>query len=97
MIPDGRPQQKVGLTRAKKPAVGKSKDQLQRMKARLRALEEEIARLEIDARGVEQRLSDRGVDPGEVQQLASEYARLQAQLEAKIELWSDLGDELSEP
>jgi len=93
---DGKVEHKVVLTRVKKPATGKSKDQLQRLNKRLHALEEEIAWLENDVRALEQRLSDVQVDPAKVQQLASDYARLQAQLETKVHQWSDLGEELSE-
>jgi len=93
---DGKPEQKAVLTRVKKPATGKSKDQLQRLNKRLHALEEEIAWLENDVRAIENRLSDVQVAPAKVQQLASDYARLQALLETKVHQWSDLGEELSE-
>ncbi|HNR01511.1 MAG TPA: ABC-F family ATP-binding cassette domain-containing protein [Anaerolineaceae bacterium] len=93
---EGKPEHKIALTREKKHAAGRSKDQLQRLHNRLCELEEEIAWLENDVRAIEQQFSYVQVDPFAVQKLGSEYTRLQAQLEAKIHQWSELGEELGE-
>ncbi len=96
LLDDVKPEHKVALTKNKKPAAGISKGQLQRLQDRLRVLEEEIAWLENDVRAIEQQLSNVQVDPARVQKLASDYTRLQAQLEEKIHLWSELSEELHE-
>jgi hypothetical protein len=59
-------------------------------------LEEKIAWLENEIKCLEDDLAAPPSDPGQVQQMAVSYARLQAELEAHLEKWSDLHDTLNQ-
>ena len=82
---------------ASKPARGRmSKGELQKLHNRLKELEDEIASLEEQTHGIVNQLSDTRIDPSRVQKLGSEYTRIQAELEARIHQWSELGSRLHE-
>lgn len=84
--------QKVTLVEKKTRQKGLSKGEKQKLERRIQHLEGEIARLEEKARLIETRLSDPGIDPSRVQQLGSEYARVQVELEEHIQKWSEFGE-----
>ena len=85
-------QQKVTLAHKKNPKKGMSKGEKQKLERRIQQLEGEIARLEQQTRLIETHLSDPGIDPAKAQQLGSEYARIQAELEEHLRQWSEIGE-----
>ena len=91
-----KPKQKAELSRESKPSQPKSKGQLQRLRHQMHTLEEKIAEQEKELRMIESQLSNSQVDPARLQQLASDYARIQAQLDEKILQWGELATTLHE-
>ena len=91
-----KPKQKAELSRESKPSQPKSKGQLQRLRHQMHTLEEKIAEQEKELRMIESQLSNSQVDSARLQQLASDYARIQAQLDEKILQWGELATTLHE-
>jgi ATP-binding cassette subfamily F protein 3 len=79
----------------KKPKDTVSKDQQRRLRAQMEKLEDEIAMLETHLKALEVELENPPADPGKVQRLGEEYARVQTDLEGLVEEWSKLGEENS--
>lgn len=77
-----------------KPAM--SKGEKQKVEKGIQLLEEKIAWLENEIKCLEEDLASPPSDPGQVQSMAVNYARLQAELEAHLEKWSDLHETLDE-
>jgi ATP-binding cassette subfamily F protein 3 len=77
----------------KKPKVTVSKDQQRKAKKQMEKLEGEIALLEQHLKALEVELENPPADPGKVQRLGEEYARVQVDLEERVEEWSRLGEE----
>ena len=77
-----------------KPAM--SKGEKQKIEKGIQLLEEKIAWLENEIKCLEDDLAAPPSDPGQVQTLAVNYARLQAELEAHLEKWSGLHEVLSD-
>jgi ATP-binding cassette subfamily F protein 3 len=77
-----------------KPAM--SKGEKQKVEKGIQLLEEKIAWLENEIKCLEEDLASPPSDPGQVQTMAMNYARLQAELEAHLEKWSDLHEALNE-
>ena len=91
-----QPKQKAELSRESKPSQPKSKGQLQRLRHQMHTLEEKIAEQEKELRMIESQLSNSQVDSARLHQLASDYARIQAQLDEKILQWGELATTLYE-
>ncbi len=91
-----KPKQKAELSRESKPSQPKSKGQLQRLRHQMHTLEEKIAEQEKELRMIESQLSNSQVDSARLHQLASDYARIQAQLDEKILQWGELATTLHE-
>ncbi len=68
-----------------------SKDQQRRLRAQMEKLEDDIALLETHLKALEVELENPPADPGKVQRLGEEYARVQADLEERVDEWSRLG------
>jgi len=83
----------VIATHEKKEKTGLSKDQLRKRKARLESLEQEISMLEQHLKSIETELENPPADGGKVQRLSEEYARVQVDLEERINEWTTLGEE----
>jgi ATP-binding cassette subfamily F protein 3 len=88
-------EQKAQLSRAavqKKEKPVLSKDQQRRVRQQIERLEDEIDLLEqhLKALGVE--LENPPADPVKVQRLGEDYARVQADLDERIEEWTKLGE-----
>jgi ATP-binding cassette subfamily F protein 3 len=73
-----------------------SKGERQKIEKGIQLLEEKIAWLENEIRCLEEDLASPPSDPGQVQTLAVNYARMQAELEAHLEKWSGLHEALNE-
>jgi hypothetical protein len=82
---------RVALQKKEKPAV--SKDQQRRARLQMEKLEGEIALLEEHLKALGTALENPPADAGKVQRLGEEYARVQADLEERVEEWSRLGEE----
>ena len=82
----------VITTREKKEKTGPSKDQQRKRRERLAALEGEISMLEQHLKSIETQLENPPADAGKVQRLSEEYARVQVDLEERIEEWTTLGE-----
>jgi len=82
----------VTLAHKKNPQKGMSKGEKQKLERRIQQLEGEIARLEQQMRLIETHLSDPGIDQAKAQQLGSEYARIQIELEEHLRQWSEIGE-----
>jgi ATP-binding cassette subfamily F protein 3 len=79
--------------REAKEKTGLSKDQLRRRQQRLDALEQEISMLEEHLKAIGVQLENPPADAGNVQRLGEEYARVQADLDERMEEWAQLGEE----
>ena len=86
----------VITTREKKEKTGPSKDQQRKRRERLAALEGEISMLEQHLKSIETQLENPPADAGKVQRLSEEYARVQVDLEERIEEWTTLGEKNEE-
>jgi len=84
------PVNKVGLTRQPSNRRGLSKGEHQKLLNRIHKLENEIASLEEQSRLIETQLSDPRVAAEKILKLGAEYSRVQAELEERIHLWSEL-------
>ena len=71
-----------------------SKGERQKLENGIRLLEEKISWLENELKCLEDELAAPPLDSGEVQRLGLDYARLQAELDAHMEKWSDLHEAL---
>jgi len=83
----------VIATREKKEKVGLSKDQLRRRQQRMDTLEQEISMLETHLKSIEVQLENPPDDGGKVQRLGEEYARVQSDLEERMEEWVKMGED----
>jgi ATP-binding cassette subfamily F protein 3 len=72
-----------------------SKGERQKVERKIKLLEEKIAWLENEIKQLELRLENPPSDPGEVHQIGLEYARLQADLELKMDEWSGLHESIT--
>lgn len=91
--------QKTQLSRAavqkkQKPAV--SKDQQRRLRQQMQKLEEEIDLLEQHLKALAVELENPPADTGKVLRLGQDYARVQAELEERLEEWTKLGEEITD-
>ncbi len=84
---------RLAVQKRVKPVI--SKDQQRRIRAQMVKLEGEIALLEQHLKALEVELENPPADPGKVQRLGEEYARVQLDLEERVEDWSRLGKENS--
>lgn len=84
---------RVAAVKKAKPSI--SKDQQRRIRLQIEKLEGEIALLEQHLKALEVELENPPADPGKVQRLGEEYARVQGDLEERVEEWSRLGEENS--
>ncbi|MBA4384559.1 MAG: ABC transporter ATP-binding protein [Anaerolinea sp.] len=73
-----------------------SKGEKQKVEKGIQLLEEKIAWLENEIKCLEEDLASPPSDPGQVQTMAMNYSRLQAELEAHLEKWTDLHEALNE-
>ncbi len=85
---------KVVNTDLPKPKSSLSKGERQKLESKIQLLEEKIAWLENEIKLIETRLQNPPQDAGQVQKLSTDYARLQAEIEAYMEKWSDLSEEV---
>ncbi len=76
------------VSESAKPAM--SKGERQKLVDRIQLLEEKIALVERDLKLIEEKLANPPALGGAVHKMGVEYARLQAELEAYMEKWSDL-------
>lgn len=76
--------------------AGMSKGERQKLETKIQTLEEKIAWIENEIKSLEERLAAPSVNAGEVHKLGTEYTRLQAELEAYMEKWSDLHQLISD-
>ena len=83
----------VIAAREKKEKTGLSKDQLRRRQQRMDTLEQEISMLETHLKSIEAQLENPPDDGGKVQRLGEEYARVQSDLEERMEEWVKMGEE----
>ena len=83
----------VIATREKKEKSGLSKDQLRKRQEHLANLEKEISMLEQHLKSIEVELENPPKDSGKVQRLGEEYARVQIDLEERLDEWARLGEE----
>jgi len=83
----------VIATREKKEKKGLSKDQERKRKERLSTLEQEISMLEQHLKSIEVQLENPPADAGKVQRLSEEYARVQVDLDERINEWTTLSEE----
>ncbi len=88
----GTAEQKISLSAPKKEAPRLSKMEQQKMQRRIQDLETVIALLEDRIKMIEVQLDAIPIDPARVQKLGGEYTRLQAELEERLQEWSDLGE-----
>ena len=79
-----------------KPKVGLSKGERQKLETKIQMLEEKIAWIENEIKVLEERLAAPPANGGEVQKMGVEYTRLQAELDAYMEKWSDLHEQISD-
>ncbi|PKN95688.1 MAG: ABC transporter ATP-binding protein, partial [Chloroflexi bacterium HGW-Chloroflexi-7] len=89
-------QKPVSQTQTEKIKSAMSKGEKQKIEKGIQLLEEKIAWLENEIKCLENDLAAPPSDPGQVQTLAVNYARLQAELEAHLEKWSGLHEALNE-
>ena len=71
-----------------------SKGERQKLVNKIQLLEEKIALVERDLKIIEDKLANPPADSSSVHKLGVEYARLQAELEAYMEKWGDLHENL---
>ncbi|MEA5078743.1 MAG: ABC-F family ATP-binding cassette domain-containing protein [Anaerolineaceae bacterium] len=83
----------ASLQREKKEKSGLSKDQQRKLKERLAALESEVNMLEQHLKTIEVQLENPPSDGSKVQRLSEEYARVQQDLEERMEEWARLSEE----
>lgn len=83
----------ASLQREKKEKSGLSKDQQRKLKERLAALESEVNMLEQHLKSIETQLENPPSDANKVQRLGEEYARVQQDLEERMEEWARLSEE----
>jgi ATPase components of ABC transporters with duplicated ATPase domains len=83
----------VIANREKKEKTGLSKDQLRKRQLRLEALESEISMLEQHLKSIEVQLENPPADSAKVQRLSEEYARVQSDLDERMEEWTKMGEE----
>jgi len=83
----------ASLQREKKEKSGLSKDQQRKLKERLAALESEVNMLEQHLKSIETQLENPPSDGSRVQRLGEEYARVQQDLEERMEEWARLSEE----
>ncbi len=83
----------ASLQREKKEKSGLSKDQQRKLKERLAALESEVNMLEQHLKSIETQLENPPSDGSKVQRLSEEYARVQQDLEERMEEWARLSEE----
>jgi ATP-binding cassette, subfamily F, member 3 len=77
-----------------KPASGLSKSEQRRRQQRIEILETRIAELESNLAQISRQLENPPPDPGKVQQLGREYLRIQHDLEAHLEEWAEISEEV---
>jgi len=82
--------------REKKDKPSMSKGERQKLENSIRMIEEKISWLENELKCLEEDLAVPPLDGGEVQRMGMNYTRLQAELEAHMEKWSDLHAALEE-
>ncbi len=82
---------RVALPKKEKPVL--SKDQQRRVRLQIEKLEDEIDLLEQHLKTLEVELENPPADSAKVQRLGEEYARVQADLDERIEEWTRLGEE----
>jgi len=80
------------LQREKKEKPALSKDQQRKLKKQLATLEGDVAMLEQHLKSIETELENPPTDPGKVQRLGEEYARVQQDLEERLEDWAKLSE-----
>lgn len=83
----------ASLQREKKEKSGLSKDQQRKLKERLSGLESEVNMLEQHLKSIEVQLENPPSDASKVQRLGEEYARVQQDLEERMEEWARLSEE----
>jgi ATP-binding cassette subfamily F protein 3 len=83
----------ASLQREKKEKSGLSKDQQRKLKERLSSLESEVNMLEQHLKSIETQLENPPSDASKVQRLGEEYARVQQDLEERMEEWARLSEE----
>ncbi|MPM41706.1 putative ABC transporter ATP-binding protein [bioreactor metagenome] len=83
----------ASLQREKKEKSGLSKDQQRKLKERLSGLESEVNMLEQHLKSIEVQLENPPSDANKVQRLGEEYARVQKDLEERMEEWARLSEE----
>jgi predicted RNase H-like nuclease (RuvC/YqgF family) len=83
------------LQREKKEKSGLSKDQQRKLNERLAMLESEVNMLEQHLKSIETQLENPPSDSSKVQRLGEEYARVQQDLEERMEEWAHLSEENS--
>lgn len=69
---------------------GLSRNEERRRRARLEEVESHIATLEIHLEDLSQRLADPSIDPNKVQQMGTDYVRIQQELESYFLEWGKL-------
>ncbi len=67
-----------------------SKNERQRLKKQVDALEDEIAALEAQLAAISRQLETPGVEPGDVQKLGQDYVRIEGEMETKLKEWEAL-------
>jgi ATP-binding cassette subfamily F protein 3 len=73
-----------------------SKDKARRREARLSVLEEQVSALEEQMAVISRQLESGGVDLGKVHGLGREYVRLQGEMDALLNEWEKLSEEVAE-
>jgi ATP-binding cassette subfamily F protein 3 len=82
----------ASLQREKKEKAGLSKDQQRKLNERLAALEGEVNMLEQHLKSIETQLENPPADAAKVQRLGEEYARVQQDLDERMEEWARLSE-----
>ncbi len=82
----------ASLQREKKEKSGLSKDQQRKLNERLAALENEVNMLEQHLKSIETQLENPPADAAKVQRLGEEYARVQQDLEERMDEWARLSE-----
>ncbi len=83
----------ASLQREKKERSGLSKDQQRKLNERLSTLESEVNMLEQHLKSIETQLENPPADTAKVQRLGEEYARVQQDLDERMEEWARLSEE----
>ena len=86
--------QQVASSRQHRTKQQRTSSAERRLKNRLRELEELIHQLEGELNDLAVRLENPPAEPAKVQELGGKYVRLQAELEARLAEWEELGKSL---